>query len=118
MKKTGMKKVPRYSVVEVKGKLHAFLMEDKSHYQYENMMQLLDKLDHEMRAIGYVPKIEFVLHSLAEEWRLAIAYDLLNTGPGTKLLIINNLRVCGDYHEATKFITKIVNRDIVVRDVK
>ena len=28
MKKTGMKKVPGYSVVEVKGKLHAFLMED------------------------------------------------------------------------------------------
>ena len=50
-----MKKVPGYSVVEVKGKFYAFLMEDKSHYQYENMMQLLDKLDHEMRAIGYVP---------------------------------------------------------------
>ena len=55
MKKTGMKKVPWYSVVEVKGKLHAFLMEYKSHYQYEIMMQLLDKLDHEMRAIGNVP---------------------------------------------------------------
>ncbi|KAK4581103.1 hypothetical protein RGQ29_024676 [Quercus rubra] len=67
MKKMGMKKVPGYSVVEVKGKLHAFLMEDKSHHQYENMMQLLDKLDHEMRAIGYVPKTEFVLHSLDEE---------------------------------------------------
>ncbi|XP_030933294.1 putative pentatricopeptide repeat-containing protein At3g25060, mitochondrial [Quercus lobata] len=67
MKKTGMKKVPGFSVVEVKGKLHAFLMEYKSHYQYEIMMQLLDKLDHEMRAIGYVPKIDFVLHSLDEE---------------------------------------------------
>ena len=59
--------MPGYSVVEVKGKLHAFPMEDKIHYQYENMMQLLDKLDHEMRAIGYVPKIESVLHSLDEE---------------------------------------------------
>ena len=47
--------MPGYSVVGVKGKFHAFLMEDKSHYQYENMMQLLDKLDHEMRAIGSVP---------------------------------------------------------------
>ncbi|KAM3731593.1 hypothetical protein ACB098_12G175600 [Castanea mollissima] len=128
MKKIGMKKVPGYSVVEVKGKLNAFLMEDKSHHQYENMMQLLDKLDHEMRAIGYVPKTEFVLHSLDEEVkekmlcnhseRLAIAFGLLNTGPGTKLLIIKNLRVCGDCHEATKFIMKTVNREIVVRDVK
>ena len=50
----------------MKGKLHAFLMEDKSHYQFEYMMQLLDKLAHEMRAIGYVPKTEFVLHSLEE----------------------------------------------------
>ena len=87
----------------MKGKLHAFLMEDKSHYQYEYMMQLLDKLAHEMRAIGYVPKTEFVLHSLEEEVkekmlcnqseRLAIAFGLLNTGPGTRLLIIKNLRV-------------------------
>jgi len=59
MKKTGMKKVPGCSVVEVKGKLHAFLMEDKSHHQYEDIMQLLDKLNHEMRAIGYLPKTEF-----------------------------------------------------------
>ena len=51
------------------------------------------------------------------EW-LAIAFGLLNTGSGTRLLIIKNLRVCGDCHEATKFITKIVNREIVLRDVK
>ena len=123
-----MKKVPRYSVVEVNGKLHAFLMEDKSGYQYENMMQFLDKLNHEMRAVGYVPKTEFVLHSLDEEVRekmlsnyserLAIAFGLLNTRPGTRLLIIKNLRVSGDCHEATKFITKIVNREIVMRDAK
>ena len=128
MKKMGMKKVPGYSVVEVKGKLHAFLMEDKSRYQYENMMQILDKLDHEMRAVGYVPKTEFVLHSLDEEVkekmlcnhsvRLAIAFGLLNTRFATRLLIIKNLRVCGNCHEATKFITKTVNRVIVVRDVK
>ncbi|KAE7998010.1 hypothetical protein FH972_002590 [Carpinus fangiana] len=67
MKKTGMKKVPGCSVVEVKGKLHAFLMEDKSHHQYEGIMQLLDKLDQEMRAIGYLPKTEFVLHDVEEE---------------------------------------------------
>ena len=55
---------------------------------------------------------------MLSQWRLAIAYGLLNTRPGTKLLIIKNLRVCGDHHEATKFITKTVNRDIVVREVK
>lgn len=128
LKKTGMKKVPGYSVVEVKGKLHAFLMEDKSHPQYEQIVKILEKLELEMIALGYVPKTEYVLHDLEEEVkrrmlcnhseRLAISFGLLSTGPGTRLLVTKNLRVCVDCHEATKFITKIVNREIVVRDVK
>ncbi|XP_042485776.1 putative pentatricopeptide repeat-containing protein At3g25060, mitochondrial [Macadamia integrifolia] len=128
MKRTGMKKVPGYSTVQVNGKLHAFLMEDRSHPQYEEIAAMLEKLDDEMRAIGYVPKTEFVLHDLDEEVkermlcnhseRLAIAFGLLNTRPGTRLQITKNLRVCGDCHEATKFISKIVNREIIVRDVK
>ncbi|XP_075650246.1 pentatricopeptide repeat-containing protein At2g27610-like [Castanea sativa] len=73
-------------------------------------------------------KTEFLLHSFDEEVKekmlcnhiewLAIAFGLLNTRPGTRLLIIKNPKVCGNFHEATKFITKIVNREIVVRDVK
>ncbi|XP_077226625.1 tetratricopeptide repeat (TPR)-like superfamily protein [Tasmannia lanceolata] len=128
MKKTGMKKVPGYSVVEVKGKLHAFLMEDKTHPQNEKIMEMLERLDFEMRQMGYVPKTEFVLHDLEEEMkermlcnhseRLAIAFALLNTGPGTRILITKNLRVCGDCHNATRFISKIVDREIVVRDVR
>ncbi|KMT05659.1 hypothetical protein BVRB_7g167920 [Beta vulgaris subsp. vulgaris] len=128
MRKAGMKKVPGYSMVEVKGKLHAFLMEDKSHYQHKQMVKILEKLDHEMRAMGYVPKTEFVMHEVEEEVkvrmlsnhseRLAIAFGLLNTEVGTKLVITKNLRVCGDCHEAIKYISKIVNREIVVRDVK
>ncbi|XAR60954.1 hypothetical protein NMG60_11034509 [Bertholletia excelsa] len=128
MKRTGMKKVPGYSVVEVRGKLHAFIMEDKSHPQYAEIRKLLDKLEIEMRALGYVPNTEFVLHDLEEEVkekmlcrhseRLAIAFGLLNTAPGARLLITKNLRVCGDCHEATKYISRIVDREIVVRDVK
>ncbi|KAF7813319.1 putative pentatricopeptide repeat-containing protein [Senna tora] len=46
---SGMKKVPGYSVVEVNGKHHAFLMEDKSHHHYKSIVSILDNLDHEMR---------------------------------------------------------------------
>lgn len=58
MRKSGMKKVPGYSVVEVNGELHAFIMEDKSHNQYEDIVYVLKKLYLEMRAIRYLPKIE------------------------------------------------------------
>ncbi|KAK0575494.1 hypothetical protein LWI29_001481 [Acer saccharum] len=49
MKKTGMKKVPGYSLVEVNGDLHAFLMEDKSHHQHESLKSMLDNLYLDMR---------------------------------------------------------------------
>lgn len=61
MRKTGMKKVPGYSVVEVNGELHAFIMEDKSHHQYGNIAYLLDKLDQEMRETACLPKIEYCI---------------------------------------------------------
>ncbi|KAL2556991.1 putative pentatricopeptide repeat-containing protein [Forsythia ovata] len=128
MKETVTKKVPGCSVVEVNGRLHAFLAEDKSHPQYEMILGILEELEREMVAMGYVPKTEFVFQNIEEEVkikmlnnhseRLAIAFGLLNTGPGTRLLITKNLRVCGDCHEATKFISIIVKREIVVRDVK
>ncbi|KAI3833645.1 hypothetical protein MKX03_022423 [Papaver bracteatum] len=128
MRNSGRKKIPGYSVAEVNGRLHAFLVEDKSHPQHEKIVAMLEWLDQEMRKLGYVPNTEFVLHDLDEEVkqrmlfnhseRLAIVFALLNTGPGVRLLITKNLRVCGDCHEATKFISKIVDREIVVRDVK
>lgn len=48
--------------------------------------------------------------------KLAIAFGLMNTSPGTPIRVVKNLRVCGDCHSATKFISKIVQREIVVRD--
>ncbi|KAK6141865.1 hypothetical protein DH2020_024389 [Rehmannia glutinosa] len=128
MKTGGMKKFPGYSVVEVNGKLHAFVVEDKSHPQYGEIMGILEEMENEMRDMGYVPKTEFVLHNVEEEVkvqmlrnhseRLAIGFGILNTGNGTRLVITKNLRVCGDCHEAIKFISVIVKREIIVRDMK
>ncbi|GJM91343.1 hypothetical protein PR202_ga07706 [Eleusine coracana subsp. coracana] len=128
MKDSGSKKVPGYSLVEVRGTRHSFLMEDQSHPQYQEILKVVAKLDSEMRKMGYVPKTEFVYHDLDEHVkeqllsyhseRLAIAFALLNTSPGTRLVIIKNLRVCGNCHEAIKYISKIADREIVVRDAK
>ncbi|KAJ6710954.1 PENTATRICOPEPTIDE REPEAT-CONTAINING PROTEIN [Salix koriyanagi] len=64
MKETGMKKVPGYSAVEVNGKHEAFLVEDKSHHHYEEILQMLDSLDNEMRVIRHVPDSS---HDVEEE---------------------------------------------------
>jgi hypothetical protein len=128
MKDSGSKKVPGYSLVEVRGTRHAFVMEDQSHPQHQDILKMVAKLDSEMRKLGYVPRTEFVYHDLDEDVkeqllsyhseRLAIAFGLLNTSPGTRLVIIKNLRVCGNCHDAIKYISKITDREIVVRDAK
>ena len=79
-----------------------------------------------MKEAGYLPSTDFVLHDVKEELkenmlcshseRLAIAFGLISTSAGTVIRIIKNLRICGDCHTATKFISKIAVREIVVRD--
>ena len=48
--------------------------------------------------------------------KLAIAYGLMRTPLGEPIQVFKNLRVCSDCHTATKFISKVTERDIVVRD--
>ncbi|CAD5193954.1 unnamed protein product [Musa acuminata subsp. malaccensis] len=88
----------------------------------------VQRLHEEMRAAGYVPDTRFVLHDIDEaakeqalmyhSERLAIAYGLISTPPGTTLRIMKNLRICGDCHNAVKLISKIEGREIIVRDNK
>ncbi|XP_030487855.2 putative pentatricopeptide repeat-containing protein At3g25060, mitochondrial [Cannabis sativa] len=62
MKHSGIKKIPGYSAVEVKGNFHYFLMEDNSHHQHKAILHFLDKLDHEMRFMKHVPEAELLCH--------------------------------------------------------
>ncbi|KAF5738119.1 pentatricopeptide repeat-containing protein [Tripterygium wilfordii] len=81
-----------------------------------------------MKAQSYVPDTRFVLHDIDQEAkeqallyhseRLAIAYGLISTPARTPLRIIKNLRVCGDCHNAIKIMSKLVGRELIVRDNK
>lgn len=85
-------------------------------------------LNGQMRDAGYVPDTRYVLHDIDEEAkeqalmyhseRLAIAYGLISTPARTTLRIIKNLRICGDCHNAIKIMSKIVGRELIVRDNK
>ncbi|XVF37910.1 hypothetical protein REPUB_Repub20aG0052100 [Reevesia pubescens] len=94
----------------------------------DEIFGLLKELDVEMRRRGYVPDTSCVLHNMENQekerllfWhseRLAVAYGLLKSVPGTVIRIVKNLRVCGDCHNVLKFISDIVSREIPVRDAK
>eukprot|EP01018_Ginkgo_biloba_P000317 Gb_38242 [translate_table: standard] len=126
MKDRRVKKTPGCSWIEVNKQVHAFLAGDRSHPQMQKIYSKLEKLSRQIKAAGYVPDTRFVLSDVEEEqkeqilWhhgeKLAIAFGLINTSPGTAIRVIKNLRMCGDCHSATKFISKIVVQEIIVRD--
>ncbi|KAG8368782.1 hypothetical protein BUALT_Bualt15G0082500 [Buddleja alternifolia] len=90
-----VKKNPGCSWIEINGKAHLFLGGDASHEQTKEIYLLLEELPEKMKAVGYVPDTSFALHDVSEEEKeyslsthsekLAIAFGLLNTSPGTVL---------------------------------
>ncbi|XP_058101152.1 pentatricopeptide repeat-containing protein At3g62890-like [Magnolia sinica] len=122
----GVKKTPGCSSIELGGTFHQFLVGDRSHPQTKLIYSFLDEMAIKLKIAGYVPETREVMLDLDEEEketallrhseRLAIAFGLINTAPGTLIRIVKNLRVCGDCHQVTKFISKVYSREIIVRD--
>ncbi|XAR51405.1 hypothetical protein NMG60_11006025 [Bertholletia excelsa] len=82
-----------------------------------------------MKLVGYVPDTRWALvrddgaRAGEKEIRLghhseklAVAFGLLSTEDGEPILVVKNLRICGDCHNAIKFISAITGREITVRD--
>eukprot|EP01018_Ginkgo_biloba_P011676 Gb_36231 [translate_table: standard] len=90
MKDRDVKKEPGCSWVEVKNRVHTFIVGDRSHPQTEKIYKKLEALTLQMKKSG--------------------------THPGMPIGVIKNLHICGDCHTAIKFMSKIVGREIVVRD--
>ena len=126
MKERGVTKPPGCSWIEVKRKFHSFIVGDNSHPLMEQISAKAERLYFDIKEIGYVPDTNFVLQDVDESEKefslcghsekMALAFGLISTPGGTPLRIIKNLRVCGDCHSATKFISKVEKREIIMRD--
>lgn len=102
----------------------AAAVQAKRREAYEKVRELHEQI----RAAGYVPDTRHVLHDIDEDAkaralmyhseRLAIAFGMVSTPPGTPLRVMKNLRICGDCHNAVKLMAKVTGREIVVRDNK
>lgn len=128
MRDRGIKKEPGCSWIEVENQVHVFLVDDTMHPEVEAVNKYLEKLRLEMKKLGYVPDTKFVLHDMESEHKeyslfnhsekLAVAFGLMKLPQGATVRVFKNLRICGDCHNAFRFMSKVVNREIVVRDVK
>lgn len=126
MKRKNMKKDPGFSWIDVKNKVHLFVVDDKSHPEADMIYNQVEDMIILIKEEGYVPDTDFVLHEVEEEEKeralyyhsekLAIAYGLISTPSSSMIRIIKNLRICGDCHNAIKYVSLVYGREIVLRD--
>lgn len=127
MKAKGVRKLPGCSVIEVHGEVHEFFAgDDKSHPRYNEIEIMLAEISRRLKLAGYVANTNPVLFDIEEEEKedalfkhsekFAIAFGLISLKEGVPIRIVKNLRVCWDCHDVTKMISKIFNREIIVRD--
>ncbi|KAH0997506.1 hypothetical protein GBA52_021370 [Prunus armeniaca] len=87
----------------------------------------LDEMALRLKSNGYVPNKSHLLQFVEEEdmkdhalilhsEKLAIAFGLISLSPSQPIQVVKNLRVCGDCHSVAKLISKLYDREILLRD--
>ncbi|XP_007210984.2 pentatricopeptide repeat-containing protein At1g18485 [Prunus persica] len=129
MKEMGLQKDAGHSWIDVGGQVYSFVAGDTSLPESGEIKKMWSRLEEKISKFGYRPNTGSVLHELEEEEekieilrrhseKLAISFGLLKMSKGATLRICKNLRICVDCHNAAKLISKVVEREIVVRDNK
>ncbi|XP_057771640.1 pentatricopeptide repeat-containing protein At3g22690 [Salvia miltiorrhiza] len=124
MKERGMRKTPGSSAIEVGGVVREFTSGDES----ACTASMLEEIDSRLRDAGYAPDLTNVLLDVDEQEKefllgrhsekLAVAHGLVSSARGTPVRVVKNLRMCSDCHSFAKMVSKVYDREIVVRDNK
>lgn len=126
MEERGVKKAAGYSSITVAGQVHKFIVCDRTHPQIMEITAMMEEITRRLKSVGYSPITSQITVDVDEEEKehallahsekIAIAFGLISLAPNLPLHIIKNLRVCEDCHSAIKLISRIWNREIIVRD--
>ncbi|KAL5216450.1 hypothetical protein ABZP36_007851 [Zizania latifolia] len=122
----GIEKIPGCSLIELDGTVFEFFAEDSDHPQLREIYEKVEEMIKSIKMAGYIPNTDDARLDVDENEKevsvshhsekLAIAFGLMKLRPGATIRLSKNLRVCVDCHSATKLISKVYNREIVVRD--
>ncbi|CAL9753413.1 unnamed protein product [Musa acuminata subsp. burmannicoides] len=116
MRDHGVKKEGGRSWIEVRGEVHVFIAGDRKHERMAEIHAKLMELMEEVGKLGYKETDEDLLY---HSERLAVAFGVVSGSvpKGKSLRVVKNLRICGDCHEFFKYVSRVIGREIVVRDV-
>ncbi|CAN6995523.1 unnamed protein product [Brassica oleracea var. botrytis] len=117
MKREGIRKAKGKSWVEFRGVIHRFKAGDASHVETKAMYKLLEELIQRTKSQGFVPDTELVLMDVSEEEKeenlnyhsekLALAFGILKSSPGSEVRIQKNIRMCSDCHNWIKSVSRL-----------
>ncbi|CAO2813420.1 unnamed protein product [Amaranthus hypochondriacus] len=126
MNRQGLVKAPGSSKIEIDGSVHEFTAGDSSHMEAHSIYEKLDEVYKKLIEEGYKPELSEVLLEVDDDEKafqllhhsekLAISFGLIKTKPGSQLRIVKNLRSCEDCHSFMKLISRVYEREIIVRD--
>ncbi|KAF5183475.1 Pentatricopeptide repeat-containing protein [Thalictrum thalictroides] len=126
MNKKGLTKPKGSSKIETKGTIHEFVAGATSHPDAKKIYEKLDEITEDLILAGYQPKVSEVMLDIEDEEkalqlhhhseRIAVAFALISTNKDARIQIVKNLRSCEDCHNVMKLISKVYEREIVIRD--
>lgn len=126
MMERGIKKTPGCSLIEMNGVVHEFVAGDQSHPQSREIYSKLEEMKRDLKLVGYSPDTSEVFLDIGEDdkestlyrhsEKLAMAFGLISSKPGVTIRIVKNLRMCVDCHRVAKLVSRLYDREVVVRD--
>ncbi|XP_004301045.1 PREDICTED: pentatricopeptide repeat-containing protein DOT4, chloroplastic-like [Fragaria vesca subsp. vesca] len=123
----GLKPKEAFSWIEFRNKIHVFGTRDAAHPRSERLYWELQSLMKKMEDEDIIPDLDYSLHDVYEEREciqighsemLAISFGLISSQTGTTIRVTKNLRVCRNCHASAKAISKMVGREIILKDPK
>ncbi|CAA0827608.1 Pentatricopeptide repeat-containing protein [Striga hermonthica] len=127
LKSSDLKKRPGISSIEITGEIFTFMASQTDHPFYLEIKEFLGDLISKIGAAGFEfdlknsvfldvsddVKRDILFH---HSEKLAIAFGLLRTKPESVIRITKNLRICNDCHAASKFVSKVYDRVLAIKD--
>ncbi|KAK9143686.1 hypothetical protein Syun_013086 [Stephania yunnanensis] len=107
------KKPKGKSWIEIGCNVHEFAVGDCSHSMWGELKNMLEEIV-EKSGMECEEQLEVLQNPHSE--MSAVAFGLLTTRVPTTIRIVKNLRICSNCHEMMKLISKVYEREIIIRD--
>ncbi|XP_040963988.1 pentatricopeptide repeat-containing protein At5g52850, chloroplastic-like [Gossypium hirsutum] len=94
---------------------HSVKSGERSHPRTNEIYEQIESFEAEFKKHGYL--FQGIGHSYYHSEKLAVVFGLLNTPSKATIYVIKNSSICRDCHNFMTFVTQLIDREIIVREV-